>query len=116
MSLEEKTREWLFNRIRWTQWTQRRPMSPRLRPTMVKSMKEIAREEIEADTLNADPRYNRFVMEMEDAPIPLKHKQFFLGRLDRLLWDCVRRPAGDSDGALQWGCCHGMLALGICKF
>ena len=113
MSLEEKTRVWLIDRTRLEQGFS---IEPRLVSTRVESMKEVAKEEMEVELHNSDRRFNRFVCEMEDSPMPLQYKREFFRKLDGLLWGCVNRPLGDSDGKLQWGCCHGMLAIGICKF
>jgi hypothetical protein len=117
MSLEEKTRVWWIERARLAEGILMLTTEPgalqRERPN---SMKGIAEEETEDSTKNSDPRFNRFVAEMEDDPMPLQFKRHFFRKLDHLLWSSIRRPQGDSTGRLQWGCCHAALAIGICKF
>lgn len=108
MSLEQKTRAWMLAP----------PEGQRAygAEVMGMSMRAIAKEEIEAGNSEHDSRLNRFVCLMEDDPMPPVYKRAFFRKLDTLLWSSTRNPQGDSNGALQWGCCHAVIALALCKF
>ena len=113
MPLDEKTRAWMIERLR--------PLSPPHAVELTiaaheRTMKEIAKHEIEDTMADNDRRLNRFVCAMEDDPMPPMYKRAFFRKLDAILWGMIRTPHGDPTGALQWGHCHTSLALAICKF
>jgi hypothetical protein len=55
-----------------------------------------------------DARFNAFVCEMEDDPMPAAHKRVMFQRLDKLLYDV---SAADEED-----CCPTEISDGICKF
>ncbi len=112
MSLEEKTRSWMIERVKSLQGVA--PLSPS--DAVERTMKEIAKNEIEDTNEDHDRRLNKFVCSMEDDPMPVAYKQAFFRKLDALLWGMIRTPKGDPTGSLHWGHCHTSLALAICKF
>ncbi len=113
MSLEGKTRAWMIERVK--------SMSPFRDEAgyglaVERTMKEIAKNEIEDTNEDHDRRLNKFVCSMEDDPMPAVYKRAIFRKLDAILWGTIRTPRGDPTGELHWGHCHTSLALAICKF
>jgi hypothetical protein len=106
MSLEEKTRQGIksvdednYNR------------TPFEEPGM--TMKQVAKKSILASyhlLENADvyeKKFNKFVTELEDDPMPAAFKRAVMGKVNRILWDCSQFEKEKHPSEI---------AFGICKF
>ena len=107
MSLEEKTRKEIKTRNQYQYGLQ-----PPFDETSM-SMKQVAKKLISASAhLNEDAdeyekKFNKFVTELEDDPMPAAFKRVVMGKVNDLLWDC-------SDAKTRM--CPSHIAFGICKF
>lgn len=106
MTLEEKTREL----IRSSDEEYHRTIPSE---ELGMSMKEIAKKRISISSYSHvnpdenDKKFNQFVIDLEDDPMPAAFKRVVMGKVRNLLWDCWK-PNVEM--------CTTDLALGICKF
>jgi len=106
MSLEEKTREEIRSLDQ-----ENYHRTPFEEPGM--SMKEVAKKRISGSFYahvnpdEDDEKFNKFVIDLEDDPMPAKFKRVVMGKVKDLLWSCWK-----TDVLM----CPTDIALGICKF
>jgi hypothetical protein len=103
MSLEEKTREGI-KAVAEDNY-QKTPFKE-----LGMSMKEVAKKRISYYHVNRDDddkKFNKFVTDLEDDPMPAAFKREVMSKVKELLWDCWK-PNKTT--------CPTDIALGICKF
>ena len=102
MSLADKTREWI--KEEYNSYLKRMSESD-----LTMSMKEVSKKkflESFAQQEN-DKKYNKFLCEMEDDPMPIIYKQKIFRKLDGFLWSLY---------SMDDLYCPTDIAFGICKF
>ena len=76
------------------------------------SMKEVAKKRILASfQLRAikddrDEKFNKFVIDLEDDPMPAAFKRVVMGKLKELIWDCFKLDVITSSTDIGRGICR----------
>lgn len=109
MSLEEKTRKGMICLNQINYWRDPSNRTPFGEPGM--SMKEVAKKRILASShlcKDADvyeKKFNKFVTDLEDDPMPAAFKRVVMGKVNDLLWDCCDANMKKCPSDIAWGIC-----------